>query len=116
MNFLNSNAIFFLDCGKICGQTFALFLHSFAFICVSLCRVLRGPRVASPLSDVAHSTPPPPPPSGGGPLARNPALGFAAAKLLLPLVKDHKRIIELDVQGTSMAARQPRVGWEPPPT
>eukprot|EP00667_Euglena_gracilis_P026208 EG_transcript_31376 len=36
-------------------------------------------------------------------IAHNPALGFAAAKLLLPLVKDHKRIIELDVQGTSMA-------------
>jgi len=37
-------------------------------------------------------------------LANNNSLGFAAAKLLLPLIKENKRFIELDVEGTTMAA------------
>lgn len=37
-------------------------------------------------------------------LANNNSLGFSAAKLLLPLIKENKRFIELDVEGTCMAA------------
>jgi len=37
-------------------------------------------------------------------LSNNNTLGFSAAKLLLPLIKDNKRFIKLDVEGTGMAA------------
>ena len=37
-------------------------------------------------------------------LAQNPSLGFSAARILLPLIKQNKRIVGLDVEGTCMAA------------
>jgi len=36
-------------------------------------------------------------------LSNNAGLGFAAAKLLLPMIKAHRHIIDLNVEGTSMA-------------
>ena len=35
-------------------------------------------------------------------LARNPSLGFPAAKHLMTLIRTNKRIVEIDVSGTSM--------------
>uniref|UniRef100_A0A6T2FMJ4 Paraflagellar rod protein n=1 Tax=Eutreptiella gymnastica TaxID=73025 RepID=A0A6T2FMJ4_9EUGL len=37
-------------------------------------------------------------------LANNPSLGFSAARMLLPMIKENKYIVELNVEGTSMAA------------
>eukprot|EP00667_Euglena_gracilis_P002523 EG_transcript_2524 len=36
-------------------------------------------------------------------LSGNPGVGFAAAQLLLPLIKDNQRFIRLDVEGTGLA-------------
>eukprot|EP01012_Entosiphon_sulcatum_P023757 TRINITY_DN2885_c0_g1_i2.p1 TRINITY_DN2885_c0_g1~~TRINITY_DN2885_c0_g1_i2.p1 ORF type:complete len:916 (+),score=228.55 TRINITY_DN2885_c0_g1_i2:106-2748(+) len=36
-------------------------------------------------------------------LAKNPGLGFSAARLLLPVLKQNRRLVELELEGTSMA-------------